>query len=172
MFASKVRICQWQEALNLEKQPRFGLNQALIYSSTNNPNEVDLEMNQWLNDHPFILTSLDSKGLEFDDCVVAFDVERKAWDINYGNVASLRLLREFYVAITRAKRRVVILIKTQKMKDFFMSLQGCNIEESDAIVALLEFDSATTTDEWLKRGDELFQVRSVVLCFVHFYCQC
>lgn len=145
--------------MQLKKPPRFGPNQALIYSSTGDPGGVASEMNKWLNSHPFILTSLDSKGLEFDDCVVAFDVERKAWDMNAAKVSSLMLLRELYVAVTRAKRRVVILTKTQQIKEFFMSLQGCNIEESDAKVALLEFDSATTKEEWLKRGQELFEVR-------------
>jgi len=154
-----VRVTHWQEAMQLKKPPRFGPNQALIYSSTGDPGGVASEMNKWLNSHPFILTSLDSKGLEFDDCVVAFDVERKAWDMNAAKVSSLMLLRELYVAVTRAKRRVVILTKTQQIKEFFMSLQGCNIEESDAKVALLEFDSATTKEEWLKRGQELFEVR-------------
>jgi hypothetical protein len=108
--------------------------------------------------HNFFLSFiLFTKGLEFDDCVVAFDVERKAWDIRDGNIASLRLLRELYVAVTRAKRRVVILYKTGQIRDFFLSLQGCNIEEADAEVALLEFDSGTTMDAWFKRGMELFQ---------------
>ena len=92
---------------------------------------------------------------------MAFDFERKAWDISSGQVSSLRLIRELYVAITRARQRVVILIKSQKMKEFFMSLKGCNIEESDAKLALLEFDSKTTPDEWLKRGKELFDVRKL-----------
>ena len=111
--------------------------------------------------HPFIMTSLDSKGLEFDDCVIAFDAERKAWDVGSSEVCSLRLLRELYVAITRAKRRVVILINSRKMREFFVSLDDCNIEESDAKVALLEFDSKTTREEWLNRGEELFEVRAL-----------
>ena len=75
---------------------------------------------------------------------------------------------ELYVAVTRAKRRVVILYKTGQIKDFFLSLQGCNIEESDAEVALLEFDSGTTTDAWFKRGMELFedeQYKMAASCF-------
>jgi len=165
---TRVRICQWKEALNLEKRPRFGPNQALIYSSTSNSDGVALDMNDWLNEHPFIMTSLDAKGLEFDDCVVAFDEEQKAWNINSDRAASLRLLRELYVAITRAKRRVVVLINSPKMRDFFMSLPNCNIEESDAKVALLEFDSTTTRDEWLKRGKQLFddeQYKMAASCF-------
>ena len=118
-------------------------------------------MNDWLNSHPFIMTSLDSKGLEFDDCVVAFDEEQSAWNISSHKISSLRLIRELYVAVTRAKRRVVLLIKSQQMKDFFLSLEDCNIEESDAKVALLEFDSATTRDEWLRRGRELFSVSKI-----------
>ena len=148
----------WKEAL--EEHPRLGPGQAVIYTSSNNENEIALEMSKWLNDHPFILTPLDCKGLEFDDCIIAFDVERKAWNLKDCRVASLRLLRELYVAITRAKRRVVILTKMKDMKNFFLSLQGCNIEESAAKVALYEFDSETTRDEWLKRGMSLFEVRN------------
>ena len=79
-------------------------------------------------------------------------------------------MRELYVAVTRAKRRVVILYKTGQIKDFFMSLQsqGCTIEESDAEVALLEFHSGTTKDAWFKRGMELFedeQYKMAASCF-------
>ena len=72
---------------------------------------------------------------------------------------------ELYVAVTRAKRRVVILYKTGQIKK---TLQGCNIEESDAEAALLEFDSGTTTDAWFKRGMELFedeQYKMAASCF-------
>ena len=161
-FVRKVRICRWHDALNLEKQPRFGFNQALIYSSTSHLSDLKLEMDEWLSvdniSHPFILTTLDSKGLEFDDCVLAFDMRRKDWSISSGGPSSLRLLRELYVAITRAKKRVVILIKGAEMRSFFLSL-NCDIEESDAKVALLEFDAKTTTEQWLNRGKELFEVR-------------
>lgn len=91
--------------------------------------------------------------------MIAFDAERKAWDINSGNVAVLRLLREIYVGGTRAKRRLVILVKTKQMREFFLSLEGCNIEETDATVAFLEFESDTSRDEWKKKGNEFFEVR-------------
>jgi ATP-dependent exoDNAse (exonuclease V) beta subunit len=125
-------------------------------------------MNTWLNDHPFILTTLDAKGLEFEDVVVAFDVDRKAWAIKDGQVSSLRLLRELYVAITRAKRRVVILIKrnVETMRDFFSSLEGCNIVETDAKTAFLEFDSTTSSEQWFELGKHHFEV---LMCY-YYYC--
>ena len=149
-------MTSWEQAVG--EFARFGTRQALIYSSTD-PDNVALEMNKWLKDHPFILTSLDSKGLEFDDVVVAFDVERKAWNIKEGRQSSLRLLRELYVAVTRAKRRVVILAKSSVEREFFSSLKGCNIEVTDAKVALLEFNSATSRDKWFEEGQKLFAVR-------------
>lgn len=46
----------------------FGTNQALIFSSEDDQENVYKDMKEWLGDHPFILSSLESKGLEFDDC--------------------------------------------------------------------------------------------------------
>ena len=72
-----------------------------------------------------IFSSLESKGLEFDDCLIAFDADRKAWDVGSGGASSLTLVRELcYVAITRAKQRVVILVKSAEMRKFFQSLQS------------------------------------------------
>lgn len=64
------------------------------------------------------------------------------------------------MAITRAKRRVVILIKkdTKTMRDFFVKLEGCSIIQSDAKTAFLEFDSRTSPEEWFDRGMGLFEV--------------
>jgi superfamily I DNA/RNA helicase len=156
-LGTRVFWCHWDEAL-LES-PRFGVNQALIYTSYD-PESIFVEMNKWLNEHPFILTTLDSKGLEFEDVVVAFDLDRKAWAVKEKRVSSLRLLRELYVAVTRAKRRVVILIKrnVETMREFFLSLEGCNIVETDAKTAFLEFDSNTSSDEWFDLGMQRFEV--------------
>ena len=89
---SQVLLCDWNEALR--EKVVFGTNQALIFCSTNDEKNIHGVFSEWLNDHPFILTPLDSKGLEFDDVVVGFDVERKAWNINSDRISSLRLLRE------------------------------------------------------------------------------
>ena len=145
----------------MTQKPRFGVNQALIYTSTIDPTAIFEQMGRWLNSHPFILSTLDSKGLEFEDVVIAFDVERKSWAVKENQVSSLRLLRELYVAVTRAKRRVVILVRrnVSTMRQFFASLENCRIEESDAKTAFLEFDSVTSSEDWFKRGMKLFEVQ-------------
>ena len=151
----KVRLTDWDKAF----QPKvaFGPNQALIYSSGNSDEIKDAAMS-WVKDHPFVLSSLESKGLEFDDVVIAFDMERKVWKVTSEHVACLRMLRELYVAVTRAKRRVVILIKKNQpaMLDFFESL-GCDLEHVVASTAFLEFDTRTSPETWLKKGHEFFE---------------
>ena len=158
-FSTKVLWCDWDEAMR--ETPKFGTDQALILTSTNNEDALLENMNKWLDSHPFLLPVLESKGLEFLDVVVAFDVDRRSWTIKEDQTSSLRLLRELYVAITRAKRRVVILIKRDvaTMRDFFESLEGVNIMKSDAKTAFLEFDSITSSEEWFQRGRKLFEVR-------------
>ena len=103
------------------------------------------------------MTAIDSKGLEFEDVVMAFDDGRKDWRTESSSPACLRLLREIYVAITRAKRRVVILIKnkTNTMIDFFQHLD-CNLEFQDAKTTFVEFDTETSLDDWLNKGQEIF----------------
>jgi len=155
----KVSLCLWHEAMKVTTS--FGTNQALIFSSEDDQENVYKDMKEWLGDHPFILSSLESKGLEFDDCVVAFDFERKAWNVDGERVSSLRLLRELYVAVTRAKERVVLLVKKESpaMHKFFESLQ-CDLFLEDANVVFMEFDRGTTTpDEWFRKGNQLFEER-------------
>jgi hypothetical protein len=52
-----------------------------VYSSSDDSSALGAKISDWLGNHPFVLSSLDSKGLEFDDVVVAFDMKRKAWDL-------------------------------------------------------------------------------------------
>ena len=111
----KVRLCCWDKCLTVKAS--LGISQAFIYSTDTNPVELESEANQWLGNHPFIVSSLESKGLEFDDVIVAFHHERKTWNISAGSAASLKMLRELYVAVTRAKRRVVILCETEQPID-------------------------------------------------------
>jgi superfamily I DNA/RNA helicase len=103
----KVVLCDWDLALS---EPReLGSNQALIYSGGDN--SLEARLMKWTGNHPFVLSSLESKGLEFDDVIVAFELDRKSWDTGAGHAQALRLLRELYVAITRGRRRVVKLPK-------------------------------------------------------------
>lgn len=76
-------------------------------------------------------------GLEFDDVVVAFSFEHRAWNVVKKTLASLRMCRELYVAVTRAKRRVVILIKKDPvtMRKFFEDLD-CEVEELEPDVCI------------------------------------
>jgi tetratricopeptide (TPR) repeat protein len=150
----KVLLCDWKKALS--QKVRLGENQALIYSS----DDVDgfgERAKDWVGAHPFILSSLDSKGLEFDDVIIAFDVDRKAWNVDKRGAISLRLLRELYVAVTRAQRRVVILVKNQtsSMELFFESLDY-DFQTTGAEILLREFDKETTPAMWRKKGTELF----------------
>ena len=151
----KVVLCDW--SLALQHQVKFGDNQAFIYSPSDS-DTLPAEASEWLHDHPFILSALDSKGLEFDDVVVAFDLDRKVWDVDRHSEASLRMLRELYVAVTRAQRRVVVLVKKQllSMHAFFKHLH-CDFQILDASTILQEFDRETTSEKWFERAQELFQ---------------
>jgi tetratricopeptide (TPR) repeat protein len=151
----KVRLTDWDEAFRTKVA--FGPNQALIYSHGNSSEVKDAAVS-WLKDHPFVLSSLESKGLEFDDVVISFDMGRKVWNMTSENVACLRMLRELYVAVTRAKRRVIILVKKSlpAMSDFFESL-GCDLERVRASTAFLEFDTQTSPETWLKKGHNFFE---------------
>lgn len=96
----KVVLCDW-EATFSQTGIRLGRNQALIYSS-DDARGFEKAASDWIGSHPFILSSLDSKRLEFDDVIVAFDLNRKTWQVDKKKVASLRMMRELYVAVTRA----------------------------------------------------------------------
>lgn len=106
----KIMLCNSEDALALSV--RFGHNQALIYlGDGSDSHQTNIARAQkWLDGHPFVLSALDSKGLEFDDVVLMASFGRKVWDVSSQREESLHMLRELYVAVTRAKRRVVILI--------------------------------------------------------------
>ena len=118
----RVVLVDWEKAF--KTNVKFGTQQAIIYSSKSNAESVEGSISRWLGSHPFTLTSLESKGLEFDDVMVAFDFENKFWNVASKSVDSLRLLRELYVAVTRARRRVVVLVKKRvpAMASFFENL--------------------------------------------------
>lgn len=158
-FGLKVVLCKWDEAMQIK--PSFGKDQALVYSfSRNTEVEVD-SLKQWLGNHPFILSVLDCKGLEFDEVVVAFDLERSAWKMKDQCTISLSMLRELYVAVTRAKRRVVILVKQRSsdtMLKFLSEDLNCGLEYHLKTSELFEeFNTCTTTEEWFSRASQLFE---------------
>ena len=61
----KVTICGWDAAFRAKA--KFGEDQAFIYSAQNDAGELVRAAKEWLDNHPFILSSLESKGLEFND---------------------------------------------------------------------------------------------------------
>ena len=155
----KVVLCSWEDCLRVDVS--MGTEQAFIFSSNTNADRLAKEANQWLDHHPFVLSTLESKGLEFDDVIVAFEHERNTWKVEGRTAASLRMLRELYVAVTRAKRRVVILVQQSKsntsMVQFFKSHLDCDLGFIDADVIMKEFDSETSPEDWFEKGYALFQ---------------
>ena len=164
----KVCLCCWDECLTV--YAFLGVAQAFIYSTDTNPVELESEAKQWLGKHPFIVSSLESKGLEFDDVIVAFNYERKTWNISAGSTTSLKMLRELYVAVTRAKRRVVILVKRSNrlMLKFFTTLLDCNLDFIDALTIMKEFNVMTSPSSWFESGQYYFEDKNYKLaanCF-------
>jgi hypothetical protein len=152
----KVILCSW--ALALKQEVKLGKNQAFIFSSDDRGKAKE-QADKWIGLHPFTMSSLDSKGLEFDDVIVAFDIDRKSWKVESKGEMVLRMLRELYVAVTRARRRVVILqSECDTMCNFFSTLQY-DFQTMGAHLVLQEFDSATTPAEWEEKGKELFEDR-------------
>lgn len=150
-----VVLLDWDKAT--QSKVSFGVNQAVIYATPNDG--VAETISSWIGDHPFILSSLEAKGLEFEDVVVhAFDYPRKAWNLESKSFESLRLLKELYVAVTRAQQRVVILTKggATGMTGFFEQL-NCNLETVDPSAILVEFNKQTSPEQWFKRGSVLFE---------------
>ena len=83
------------------------------------------------------------------------------------------MLLELYVAVTRAKERVVILLKkdVEAQRRFFEStLENCDLQIEEAITVFAEFDrgSTTTPEQWFAKGQELFEeenYRLAASCF-------
>ena len=164
----KVVLCDWKECFS-QSGIKLGRNQALIYSCRNKE-AFEKEATDWIGWHPFILSALDSKGLEFDDVIVAFDFDQKIWNVSNQKVASLKMLRELYVAVTRAQRRVVILIKNSEfaMKNFFNSTLEYDFQETGGDLIRYEFDQETTAEMWRLKGLELFEDEQYIMasrCF-------
>ena len=71
------------------------------------------------------------------------------------SIEALRNLRELYVAVTRAKKRVVILYRDKTDSNFFLNLQ-CGVETTAASVALLDFNRTTSDADWYAEGRKYF----------------
>ena len=151
----KVLLVYWNEAIKTNTS--FGTEQVIITSS-HDEKAIELEMKEWISSRGFVLAVLDSKGLEFQDVVIAFDFDRKVWDIESRRAQSLQMLRELYVAITRAKRRVVILVKKNNdlMTTFFEDSLNCDLNYVEASIVLSEFNVETSAEEWFEKGISLF----------------
>ncbi|GKY96310.1 hypothetical protein MPSEU_000590700 [Mayamaea pseudoterrestris] len=149
----KVLLCCMESAF-LEPI-KLGAQQALIFSGSD---LLEQRARDWTGNHPFVLSSLDSKGLEFDDVIVVFDLDRKAWNTSAGHAQSLRMLRELYVAITRGRRRVVILVPSRDsaMRTFFDSLEY-KFQTTGADTILRGFDTDTHPEEWKQQGLDMFE---------------
>ncbi|KAL7557642.1 hypothetical protein ACA910_001246 [Epithemia clementina (nom. ined.)] len=150
----KVVLCD--RSIAFQQKVKLGANQAIVLSATNNAN-AEAAISKWIGSHPFVVTSLESKGLEFDDVIIFFDHDRTVWNLSGKSASSLRMLRELYVAITRAQRRVVILTNglDSDMMKFFNRLD-CEFQVEGAELVLRDFDVVTTTEEWCTKAEEYF----------------
>lgn len=164
----KLKIVLCDRSLALKQQVKLNANQAIVFSSKSRK-ETERELSDWIGAHPFILSSSESKGLEFDDVIVLFEHERKTWLLDRRSNATLRMLRELYVAITRAQRQLVILVDKSipSMVDFFGSIDYDFYREGAEMV-LREFDTVSSSDEWIEKAEKFvsnMQFHLAARCF-------
>lgn len=80
----RVTLLDWESAMKEKKKIEMGTNQAIIYagSGTGTKEETKLagDLTSW-TDHPLILPVLESKGLEYDDIIVAFSKKNSTWNV-------------------------------------------------------------------------------------------
>ena len=118
--------------------------------------------------HPvFVFLLLILQGLEFDDVIVAFEKDKLAWNASGQSVDCLRNLRELYVAITRAKKKVIILEKGKFMREFFANL-SCDFDKTAAAVAIKDIGKFTSAAEWFDEGMKYFRDENYELAKVIF----
>jgi hypothetical protein len=143
----KVELCDWAATL-AQTGIRPGGDQTLIYSPEG-AKAFDKAATEWIGPHPFILSLLDSK--ENLDC--------KTRHVDEKRVATLRMLRELYVAVTRAQRRVVVLIKkgVTTMRSFLFDALDYDFQVIGADFVQMELDHATTAKLRRQEGHELFE---------------
>ena len=149
-----VVLCSWDTARSTLTHLKLGADQALIFSSKD-PESFLNDAKTWLDGHPLILSTLESKGLEFDDILVVFDLDRNVWKVGSRAVSTLRMLRELYVAVTRARRRVIILSMDFKATSSFFESLSYSFESGTA--ALNEFLVDTPSTTWRETALEYFK---------------
>lgn len=110
------------------------------------------------------------QGLEFDDVIVAFEKENEAWKPALQSVDCLRNLRELYVGITRAKKKVIILEKGKFMREFFKEL-SCDFDKTEAVVAIKDIGKFTSAAEWFDEGMKYFKDENYQLAKVMVSCR-
>lgn len=164
----KMKIVLCDRSLALEQSVKLKANQAIVFSSKD-PEKTEGQLTAWVGNHPFILSSADAKGLEFDDVIVVFDHDRKTWQPSRQNDATLRMLRELYVAITRAQRQLVILLdrSVPTMIDFFRSMEY-DFHQDGAEMVLRDFDTISSSYEWLQKAEGFIangQFRLAARCY-------
>lgn len=86
-------------------------------------------------------------------------MDRASWKVESREAVSLAMLRELYVAVTRAKRRVVILVQSRSDTMLrFLAQLNCDLQYHQNTTSLFrEFNTTTSTNQWLMRANELFR---------------
>ena len=85
-----MALCDWNAELSMKVS--FGHEQALIFLSWVDTYVIAMREKDLLGDHPFISSSVESKGLDFGDAVVVFYNNQKFWDVESERVPSLRMI--------------------------------------------------------------------------------
>ena len=171
-YGFRAALVNWNDALSTNAS--LGVEQAVIYSSSDSAAGEEFgnsalanKLRIWTENHPLVLSVLESKGLEFDDVIIVFDKKESTfWNTSSQSVDCLRNLRELYVAVTRAKKKVIILAKGTMMYNFFGEKLTCDLEMTEASIAIGEMSSATSLETWHARGMDFFQLERYELAKV------
>lgn len=162
---ARALLCTWTEVLDASLC--LSPEQAVIYTNSGMTARVRTLLDQ-LNDHPFAMSSLESKGLEFNDVIVAFDVDRSTLQVEKASEKSLKMLQELYVAVTRAHDRVVVMYDpTDNALTSFLARLGYEFDTDSSIIHSV-FQTRTTKEEWFDKGSaqlEDMRFKQAVGCF-------
>ena len=60
------------------------------------------------------------------------------------------------IAITRARKRVVVLVRNKIMRDYFQETLKLGLDNAEATIVLKEFEKETSLDEWKEEGRKYF----------------
>lgn len=162
----RVSLVSWKDAM--DGRVSFGTQQAIVYAGEKDESDLAEKLSAWTNNHPLVFSVLEAKGLEYDDVVVCFDKEPASWNVASKKVDALRNSRELYVAITRARKRVVLLSRGKPMQNYLNESISCALEKVNAKIAMKEFEKEATPEEWAAEGRKYFgdqQYRLAESCF-------